>query len=136
MTPASAEPMLSVAGVDAFYGAVQALSGVDLEVRGGEIVALIGANGAGKSTLLMTICGSPRARGGQILFEGEDITARPTHDIAQLGIAHVPEGRHIFPRMSVMENLQLGAITADESHFSEDLDYVFGIIEQSYKDVL
>jgi branched-chain amino acid transport system ATP-binding protein len=117
--------MLMVNGIDAFYGAVQALSGVDLEVRGGEIVTLIGANGAGKSTLLMTICGNPRARTGRVVFEGRDITALPTHGIAQLGIAHVPEGRHIFPRMSVMENLQLGAVTADESHFAQDLEYVF-----------
>ena len=125
MTGARAEPMLMISGIDAFYGAIQALSGVDLEIRGGEIVTLIGANGAGKSTLLMTICGDPRAQSGQIVFEGRDITAWPTHDIAQLGIAHVPEGRHIFPRMSVMENLQLGAITADESHFKQDIDYVF-----------
>ncbi len=120
-----AEPLLTVRGVEAFYGAVRALSGVDLEVRGGEIVTLIGANGAGKSTLLMTICGQSRARSGRISFAGKDITALPTHGIARLGIAHVPEGRHIFPRMSVMENLQLGAITADESHFSQDLEYVF-----------
>lgn len=119
--------MLMISGIDAFYGAVRALSGVDLEVRRGEIVTLIGANGAGKSTLLMTICGNPRAQSGRILFEGRDITALPTHGIAGLGIAHVPEGRHIFPRMSVMENLQLGAITAEEGHFGQDLEYVFDL---------
>jgi branched-chain amino acid transport system ATP-binding protein len=125
MTVAGPENLLSVKGVDTFYGAVQALSGVELEVREGEIVTLIGANGAGKSTLLMTICGTPRASRGQILFGGRDITALATHDIANLGIAHVPEGRRIFPRLAVLENLQMGAITADESHFADDLDYVF-----------
>ena len=127
MTVARAEPLLLVKGIDTFYGAVRALSGVDLEVRGGEIVTLIGANGAGKSTLLMTICGNPRARRGRIFFDGRDITALPTHDIAQLGIAHVPEGRRIFPRMSVMENLQMGAITADKGHLAQDLEYVFAL---------
>ena len=119
------QPLLSIQGVQSFYGAVQALSGVDAEIREGEIVTLIGANGAGKSTLLMTICGDPRARSGRILFEGHDITAMPTHDIVRLGIAHVPEGRRIFPRLSVLENLQLGAVTAEEGYFAEDLAYVF-----------
>jgi branched-chain amino acid transport system ATP-binding protein len=103
------------------------LTGVDLEVRDGEIVTLIGANGAGKSTLLMTICGNPRGRGGRIVFAGRDITSLPTHHIARLGIAHVPEGRHIFPRMTVMENLQIGAICGTDGDFAEDLDYVFAL---------
>ena len=89
--------MLSVKGVHTFYGPVQALRGVDLEVNEGEIVTLIGANGAGKSTLLMTICGNPRASRGAIAFDGEDITDLPTFRIVRRGIAHAPEGRRIFP---------------------------------------
>ena len=104
--------ILSVAGVHAFYGNIEALRGVDLEVREGEIVTLIGANGAGKSTLLMTICGNPAAAKGTTLFKGRDITRLPTHAIAHLGVAQSPEGRRIFPRMTVMENLLMGAIAA------------------------
>ncbi|MDX1482850.1 MAG: ABC transporter ATP-binding protein [Alphaproteobacteria bacterium] len=124
---AAAEPILAVRGIEAYYGAIRALAGIDLEVRAGEIVTLIGANGAGKSTLLMTICGNPRGRGGRILFEGCDITGLPTHAIARMGIAHVPEGRHIFPRMTVMENLQIGALCGDPAKFDDDLDYVFAL---------
>lgn len=119
--------MLSVSGVHAFYGPVQALRGVDLEVERGEIVTLIGANGAGKSTLLMTICGNPRAARGAVVFDGEDITALPTFRIVRRGIAHAPEGRRIFPRMTVLENLQMGATAAADSHFTEDLAHVFEI---------
>ncbi|MCW5747031.1 MAG: ATP-binding cassette domain-containing protein, partial [Alphaproteobacteria bacterium] len=86
-----AEPMLEVRGVETFYGAIQALHGVDLTVQRGEIVTLIGANGAGKSTLLMTICGAPQARSGAVLFEGDDVTRLPTHAIMRRGIAQVPE---------------------------------------------
>ena len=118
-------PMLEVRAVATFYGAIQALHGVDLDVGQGEIVTLIGANGAGKSTLLMTICGSPRARAGTIRLEGQDITRLPTHEIVLRGVAQVPEGRRIFPRMSVYENLQMGAIVADPAHFQKDLDRVF-----------
>jgi len=117
--------MLAVAGVHAFYGTIEALRGVDLEVGAGEIVTLIGANGAGKSTLLMTICGHPRAANGRILFDGHDITRLETFAIVRLGIAHVPEGRRIFPRMTVLENLQMGATIADTSRFDEDLAHVF-----------
>ena len=117
----------SVRGVETFYGAIQALHGVDLEVARGEIVTLIGANGAGKSTLLMTICGNPRARGGTITFDGEDITALPTHQIVRRGVAQVPEGRRIFARMSVYENLQMGAILGDPANFKSDLDRVFAM---------
>ena len=117
--------MLEVRGVTTFYGAIQALHGVDLDVGKGEIVTLIGANGAGKSTLLMTICGNPRARDGLIRLEGEEITQLPTHEIVQRGVAQVPEGRRIFPRMSVLENLQMGATIADPSHFQHDLDRAF-----------
>jgi branched-chain amino acid transport system ATP-binding protein len=119
--------LLSVQEVETFYGNIQALRGVSLEVHGGEIVTLIGANGAGKSTLLMTICGSPQARRGQILFDGRDITRTPTFEIIRGGIAHAPEGRRIFPRMSVLENLRMGATAADERHFDEDLARVFAL---------
>jgi branched-chain amino acid transport system ATP-binding protein len=117
-------PLLSVRGVTAFYGRVQALKGVDLGVNAGEIVALIGANGAGKSTLMMTVCGNPRAREGAITFDGHDITRLPTCDIARLKLAQAPEGRRIFPRMTVLENLQMGATVAAEHDFPEDLERV------------
>ena len=104
--------ILSIAGVHTFYGHIEALRGVDVEVKHGEIVTLIGANGAGKSTLLMTICGNPRAARGRIVFDGEDISAKPTHEIIRSGIAQAPEGRRIFPHMTVIENLLMGAITA------------------------
>ena len=117
--------MLSVRGVHTFYGNIEALRGVNLEVNAGEIVTLIGANGAGKSTLLMTICGQPRASRGRIAFEGEDITRWPTHAIIATGIAQAPEGRRIFPRMSVRENLLMGATTADPRYLDEDLVRVF-----------
>ncbi|MCU0837419.1 MAG: ABC transporter ATP-binding protein [Rhodospirillales bacterium] len=117
--------MLAVRGVHTFYGNIEALKGVDLEVAAGEIVTLIGANGAGKSTLLMTICGQPAATRGQIVFDGDDITRQPTHEIVARGIAQSPEGRRIFPRMSVLENLMMGATTAPSQHFADDLDRVF-----------
>ncbi len=119
--------ILSVTGLTTFYGAIQALHGVDLEVGRGEIVTLIGANGAGKSTLLMTICGNPRARSGSIRLDGQEITALQTHEIVRRGVAQVPEGRRIFPRMSVFENLQMGATLADPAHFKDDLDRVFAM---------
>ncbi len=115
---------LSVRGVKAFYGNIMALKGVDLDVEEGEIVTLIGANGAGKSTLMMTIFGKPRAREGRILFTGRDITALPTHEIARLNIAQSPEGRRIFPRMTVMENLQMGALVGRADTFASDLERV------------
>jgi len=119
--------MLKISGVHTFYGQIEALKGVDLDVKQGEIVTLIGANGAGKSTLLMTICGSPRARQGAVEFEGKAITQKPTYEIMRMGIAQSPEGRRIFPRMTVMENLQMGALTADPSKFGEDINKVFGL---------
>jgi len=118
-------PLLAIRGVKSFYGNVMALKGVDLDVNAGEIVTLIGANGAGKSTLMMTIFGKPRAREGRILFDGTDITRLPTHEIARLRIAQSPEGRRIFPRMTVLENLQMGAIVADPNYFAADLERVF-----------
>ncbi len=119
--------MLQVRGVHTFYGRIEALRGVDVEVKEGEIVALIGANGAGKSTLLMTICGTPRATAGTITFDGRDITRMPTHQIMRSGIAQAPEGRRIFPRMTVLENLQMGALAGKPEQFGEDLERVFGL---------
>src|ERR1051325_1548994 len=118
-------PLLTVRGVKTFYGRVMALKGVDIEVSAGEIVTLIGANGAGKSTLMMTICGNPRAREGRIVFDGRDITRLPTHEIARLKISQAPEGRRIFARMTVLENLQMGATVADAAHFGQDLERIF-----------
>jgi branched-chain amino acid transport system ATP-binding protein len=123
MSPA----LLSVRGVTAYYGHVRALKGVDIEINDGEIVALIGANGAGKSTLMMTVCGNPRARDGQILFSGRDITRMPTHEIARLRLSHAPEGRRIFPRMTVMENLQMGATVAQPAEFDHDMQRVLAL---------
>ncbi len=117
--------MLRIEGVHTLYGNIEALRGVDLEVNAGEIVTLIGANGAGKSTLLMTICGQPRAAKGRIVFEGRDITQLATHRIIEAGIAQSPEGRRIFARMTVLENLTMGATTAPPQHFADDLDRVF-----------
>ena len=117
-------PLLTVRGVQTFYGRVQALRGVDLDVNDGEIVTLIGANGAGKSTLMMTICGNPRAREGTIEFAGRDITHMPTHEIARLKLAQAPEGRRIFSRMTVLENLQMGATTGESANFTSALERV------------
>jgi branched-chain amino acid transport system ATP-binding protein len=103
--------MLELDGVSAGYGPVQALSAVSVRVMPGEIVTLIGANGAGKSTLLMTICGDPKPRAGRIVLEGKDIAGLPTHAIMRLGLAQSPEGRRVFPRMTVNENLVMGAET-------------------------
>jgi len=118
-------PLLSVRGVETFYGKIQALRGVDIDVNKGEIVTLIGANGAGKSTLMMTICGSPHCRNGSIFLDGTDISEMPTHEIVRMGVAQAPEGRRIFPRMTVLENLQMGASATDDKYFDEDLGTVF-----------
>jgi branched-chain amino acid transport system ATP-binding protein len=115
------KPLLAICGVKAFYGNIMALKGVDLHVDEGEIVALIGANGAGKSTLMMTTFGNPRAREGSIVYDGRDITYLPPHEIAKLRIAQSPEGRRIFSRMTVLENLQMGASIADPRHFEDDI---------------
>lgn len=116
--------MLDVSDLVTNYGAVQALKGVSLHVAKGEIVTLIGANGAGKSTLLMSVCGDPRARSGRVVLDGEDITALPTHRIMRMGVAQSPEGRRIFPRMSVLENLLMGA-QAQGHDPAPDLEKVF-----------
>ena len=117
--------VLRVEDLHAGYGHIEALHGIDVEVGEGEIVTLIGANGAGKSTLLMSICGNPRATRGRIEFLGQDITRLPTHAIVRRGLAQSPEGRRIFPFMSVLENLQMGATTTDPRHFDDDLERVF-----------
>ena len=117
-------PLLQIIGLHAAYGKIVALKGVDLEVQRGEIVALIGSNGAGKSTLMMTIFGNPRAREGTITYAGKDITKMPTHEIARLSIAQSPEGRRIFPRMTVFENLQMGASMNGLAYFDQDLERV------------
>ncbi|MDB5525855.1 MAG: livF [Rhizobium sp.] len=119
------QPLLQVQNVEAYYGNIRALGGVDVAVNEGEIVCLIGANGAGKSTLMMTICGSPQARTGSITFQGRDITRMPTHEIARLRIAQSPEGRRIFPRMTVYENLQMGAGLDNQKFFDEDVKRIF-----------
>jgi branched-chain amino acid transport system ATP-binding protein len=121
----SDQPLLQVRSVQTFYGNIQALKGIDVDVNKGEIVAMIGANGAGKSTLMMTICGSPQARVGSIHFDGLDITTMPTHEIARLRISQSPEGRRIFGRMTVRENLQMGANLDNLRHYDEDAEEVF-----------
>ena len=117
--------LLELSGVTAFYGAIQALKGIDLVVNEGEIVTLIGANGAGKSTLMMTICGTPRARSGHIIYQGADITQLPTHEIMRRDIAQSPEGRRVFPRMSVRENLMMGAHGRPKAEMDETMEQVF-----------
>ncbi len=119
--------LLHLSGVTAFYGAIQALKGVDLDVNEGEIVTLIGANGAGKSTLMMTICGNPHARDGVIRYDGHDITRLPTHLIMRQGLAQSPEGRRIFPRMTVHENLLMGAHGRDDAEAEQTMEQVFSL---------
>ncbi|MDO4435242.1 MAG: ABC transporter ATP-binding protein [Cardiobacteriaceae bacterium] len=117
--------MLQLNDVHTFYGPIEALKGIQLSVEQGEIVTLIGANGAGKSTLLNTICGNPTARKGQILYLGQDITRMPTHEIMQLGIALVPEGRRIFPSLSVEENLELGGFHQPQNIIEQGLEHAY-----------
>jgi branched-chain amino acid transport system ATP-binding protein len=119
--------MLKVEGLRSGYGRIEVLHDIDLDVEEGEIVSLIGANGAGKTTLLMTICGNPRARAGRVLLQGNDITASPTFVIARAGLAHAPEGRRIFSRLSVLENLQMGAAHQSPSFFKNDLEQVINL---------
>jgi len=118
-------PLLQVSHVTARYGVLPVLHDVSLDIHQREIVALIGANGAGKTTLMMTIFGRPRPSHGRILFAGQNITELPAHAIARLGIAQSPEGRRIFPRMTVMENLQMGASLDNLKHYDEDVEKVF-----------
>ncbi len=120
-------PLLSMRGVETRYGNILALRGVDIDVEPGEIVAMIGANGAGKSTVMMTVFGDPRASAGSIMFDGRDITRMATHEIARLGLAQSPEGRRVFARMSVRENLRMGAAVNGSAHYAEDLEKMFAI---------
>ena len=120
--------MLKISNVETFYGKIQALRGVDIDVNSGEIVSLIGSNGAGKSTLLMTISGVNKARTGEIVFEGKNIEKYEAHDIVDLGIAQVPEGRRIFSRLTVEENLRLGAHANEKGkHFNTDIKEVYDL---------
>jgi len=118
--------MLSVKDLNVYYGVIQALKGISFYLNQGEVIALIGANGAGKSTTLKTISGIMRPREGSITFNGEEITSKPTQDIVKLGIVHVPEGRKIFARMTVMENLFMGAFTVnDKVQINRDIQEMF-----------
>jgi branched-chain amino acid transport system ATP-binding protein len=119
--------MLELREVMVSYGMSAALKGVSLKVERGEIVALIGANGAGKSTTLMSISGVAALRSGAVLYNGETISGRPAHEIVRMGISQVPEGRRIFPRMTVCENLEMGAFSRDRRETAEDLERVFGM---------
>jgi branched-chain amino acid transport system ATP-binding protein len=122
------EPILKLEDVHTFYGSIQALKGISLEVYPGEIVTLIGANGAGKSTTLRSINGLNTPREGSIFFQGKNITRGRPHDIVQLGISQSPEGRRLFPRMTVVENLEMGAFQRkDRSGIREDMDRVYGL---------
>jgi branched-chain amino acid transport system ATP-binding protein len=124
----SAKTILEVDDVHTYYGTIHALKGISLEVREGEIVTLIGANGAGKSTTLRSINGLNHPREGKIRFRGEDITERPAHEVVRLGISQSPEGRHVFPRMTVLENLEMGAYQrTDRSEIAEDLQRVYSL---------
>ena len=117
--------MLVLDRVSAFYGKIRALDNISLHVEEGEIVTMVGANGAGKSTTLMTICGSPRARSGTIKFDKQDITNYPTFEIVRLGLSHAPEGRRVFSRMTVYENLQMGGVVGSPGDFATDINTVF-----------
>ena len=120
--------MLKLAGVKTFYGNIQALKGIDLEISQGEIITLIGANGAGKSTTLMSICGIVPPRAGSITFEGRPINGMKPNEIVRLGICQVPEGRRIFPFLTVLENLDMGAfLRRDKADLKRDLDYVLAL---------
>ncbi|MCU1348919.1 MAG: transporter ATP-binding protein, partial [Acidobacteria bacterium] len=122
----TAEPLLRVEDISTYYGSIQALKGISIEVHQGEIVTLIGANGAGKSTTLRSINGLNHPRRGKIFFAGKDITNLPAHEVVRLGIAQSPEGRKLFPRMSVTENLEMGAFQRrDKSGMKDDMDRVF-----------
>ena len=124
-TMPAGEPLLKVNEIQTFYGAIQALKGISLEVHQGEIVTLIGSNGAGKSTTLRSISGIVAPSRGTIVFDGQEIQEMPGHQVAQIGIAHSPEGRRIFPRMTVRENLEMGAFTRKDDGVEADIDHVF-----------
>ncbi|AJC21411.1 ABC transporter ATP-binding protein [Pandoraea pulmonicola] len=117
--------MLKLEQIHTHYGAVEALSGVSIEVNKGEIVTLIGSNGAGKTTLMMTVCGTPRASSGRVTFEGHDITGCPTHEIMRMGLAISPEGRRVFPSLTVIENLKMGGFFASRDDIDAGMEHVF-----------
>ncbi|MDN4573926.1 branched-chain amino acid ABC transporter ATP-binding protein [Pandoraea cepalis] len=117
--------MLKLEQIHTHYGAVEALSGVSIEVNKGEIVTLIGSNGAGKTTLMMTVCGTPRASSGRVMFEGRDITGCATHNIMRMGLAISPEGRRVFPSLTVIENLKMGGFFASKDQIDAGMDHVF-----------
>jgi len=120
--------MLKLKDIHTYYGNIHALKGIDLEISEGEIISLIGANGAGKSTTLMTICGIVPAKQGSVEFKGQDITHMPSDDIVKLGICQVPEGRRIFPYLTVAENLDMGAfLRNDTANIKKDFDYVYNL---------
>ena len=122
------QPVLHIEDMHTFYGSIEAVKGISLEVREGEIVTLIGANGAGKTTTLRSISGLNHPRRGKILFEGTDITSMPSHSIVKRGISQSPEGRKLFPRMTVLENLEMGAFQReDRAEIKEDMDRVFSL---------
>ncbi len=130
----SSAPVLALDGVHAFYGSIEALKGITIDVRAGEIVTLIGSNGAGKSTTLRSINGLIRPRRGTIRFEGDDITALPAHEVVRRGIAQSPEGRRLFSRMSVLENLEMGAFQrTDRDAVKEDMDRVFELFPRLHE---
>ena len=123
--PGTDEPMLVVEDVHSYYGQIHALRGINITVAKGEVVTLIGANGAGKTTTLKTISGLLHARHGSVRFEGDDITRAPAHQLVERGIGHAPEGRRIFPRLTVLENLQMGAFSRPKADIQPDIDRVF-----------
>lgn len=121
-------PMLELRNIHTYYGNIQALKGVSLEIERGEIITLIGANGAGKSTTLMSVCGIVPPRTGEVVFEGREIHKKSPDSIVAMGISQVPEGRHIFPYLTVRENLDMGAfLRVDREGIKRDLDYVFSL---------
>ena len=120
--------MLTLKNIHTYYGNIQALKGIDIEVEEGEVISLIGANGAGKTTTLMTTCGIIPARTGSIIFKGKDITHTPPEEIVKMGICQVPEGRRIFPHLTVAENLDMGTfLRNDKAGIKEDLGYVYSL---------
>jgi branched-chain amino acid transport system ATP-binding protein len=127
MTTNGGTPMLVVDDIHTYYGQIHALRGIKITVNQGEVVTLIGANGAGKTTTLKTISGLLHARQGAIQFEGEDITKAAAHELVEKGIGHAPEGRRIFPRLTVLENLQMGAFSRPKANIQPDVDRVFAL---------
>jgi branched-chain amino acid transport system ATP-binding protein len=126
-TGAAGEVMLDVQDIHVFYGNIEAIKGVSLQIRNGEIVTLIGANGAGKSTTLNAISGLQRPRSGKIFYEGRDLTSVPPYEVVTLGLSQAPEGRRIFPRMTVKENLEMGAFSRPHQDLKADFDRVYDL---------